>query len=212
MSLVRAHLGIGANLGDAPATLAWAIGRLDTVPGARVRGVSRLYRTLPVGVEDQPEFHNAAVTIDVRAGDDAAEAALGLLAQLKELEREAGRRRGRRWGPRQLDLDLLVFGRHTIHVPRSEAARSGTPGRSGVQWLDVPHPAAIERAFVLAPLADLVPHLSPPGWGVSVSRALRARLVEEGLDAVRPVGAWDTARGTWHGEGGDRRLRSPSLP
>jgi 2-amino-4-hydroxy-6-hydroxymethyldihydropteridine diphosphokinase len=197
VSHVRAYVGMGANLGDARQTLAWAVRRLASEPGIRVRGVSRLYVTRPVGVEDQPDFHNAVVALEVRVGRDAAAAALGLLGRLKVLEREAGRREGRRWGPRELDLDLLVFGRQRIRVPRTEASRSADPGRAGVQWLDVPHVAAIERAFVLAPLADLAPGLVPPGWGVSVAAALRRRLVAEGSGAVRPVAAWDAARADW---------------
>lgn len=197
MSIVRAYLGLGANLGDAPAMLAWAVGRLAELPGVRVRDVSRLYATRPVGVEDQPDFHNAAVALDVHAGPDAATASLALLERLKSLERDAGRRPGRRWGPRQLDLDLLVFGRHVVHVPRTQDARSADPTRIGVQWLDVPHVAAAQRAFVLAPFADLAPGLVPPGWGVSVAGALRRRLAVEGPEAVRVVGAWDAEQRAW---------------
>ncbi|MEZ4596176.1 MAG: 2-amino-4-hydroxy-6-hydroxymethyldihydropteridine diphosphokinase [Chloroflexota bacterium] len=194
VGLVRAYLGLGANLGDAPATLDWAIGQLGRLPGVRVRGVSRMFLTRPVGVEDQPEFHNAAVAIDVRVRGLPAEEAMSLLARLKAIERAAGRRPGRRWGPRELDIDLLVFGRHVIHVPRDAAARSGDPKRTGVQWLDVPHVAAAHRAFALAPLADLAPGLVPPGWGVSVAGALRRRIAIEGSDAVRPVATWDQGR------------------
>lgn len=197
MTLVRAYLGMGANLGDAPGTLAWAVARVAASPLVRLRGVSRLYVTRPVGVADQPPFHNAAMAIDVRVTGAPAAAALGLLELLKSLEHEAGRRTGRRWGPRELDLDLLVFGRHLLHVTRSESARSGDPARVGVQWLDVPHIAAAERAFVLAPLADLAPRLVPPGWRVSVLGALRLRLVTEGPDAVRPVARWDPRRAAW---------------
>src|SRR6186997_1664492 len=88
--LVRAYLGLGANVGDAPATLAWAVRRLASEPGVRVRGVSRLYTTRPVGVADQPNFHNAALALDVRFDADAVTAALALVGRLKALEREAG--------------------------------------------------------------------------------------------------------------------------
>jgi 2-amino-4-hydroxy-6-hydroxymethyldihydropteridine diphosphokinase len=188
---------MGANLGDASETLAWAVRRLASEPGIRVRGVSRLYVTRPVGVEEQPDFHNAAVVLDMRVGRVADADALALLERLKSLEREAGRREGRRWGPRELDLDLLVFGRHRIHVQRTDASRSADPARAGVQWLDVPHAAAAHRAFVLAPLADLAPGLRPPGWGASVASALRRRLVAEGSDAIRPVAAWDAVSADW---------------
>jgi 2-amino-4-hydroxy-6-hydroxymethyldihydropteridine diphosphokinase len=199
MAVVRAYLGLGANLGDAAATLAWAVRRLGSADGQRVRDVSRLYLTRPVGVEDQPVFHNAALALDVRIdpGRAASDEALDLVARLKAVEADAGRAAGQRWGPRELDLDLLVFGRHRIHVPRTEPARSADPARHGVQWLDVPHVSAGERAFVLAPLADLAPRLVPPGWGVSVAAALRRRLDLEGPEAVRPVASWDAATRDW---------------
>lgn len=195
--LERAYLGLGANVGDAPATLAWAVDRLAEAPRLRVRDVSRLYRTRPVGVEDQPPFHNAVVAVDVAAEADPVADAMRLLEDLKALERAAGRRPGRRWGPRELDIDLLLFGDHVIHVPRSEAGRSEDPARVGVQWLDVPHASASERAFVLAPLADLAPDLVPPGWRTSVAATLAERLVAEGPDAVRVVGRWDATRPGW---------------
>jgi 2-amino-4-hydroxy-6-hydroxymethyldihydropteridine diphosphokinase len=197
MAVVRAYLGMGSNLGDAPATLAWALGRLGSMPDLRLRGVSRLYLTRPVGIEDQPDFHNAAVAIDVTAGAPPAAAALALLERLKGLEQAAGRRAGRRWGPRELDLDLLVFGRHRIRVPRTDATRSADPTRTGVQWLEVPHISASQRAFVLAPLNDLAPGLVPPGWGVRVATALRLRRDAEGPDSVRPVATWDPVAARW---------------
>jgi len=130
--VVRSYVGMGANLGDAPATLAWAVDRLGMLPSVRVRAVSRLYATRPVGVEDQPDFHNAAAALEVRVHGDIPSAALAFLERLKELEQQAGRRTGRRWGPRELDLDLLVFGRHVVHVTRTIAARSGDPARHGI--------------------------------------------------------------------------------
>jgi 2-amino-4-hydroxy-6-hydroxymethyldihydropteridine diphosphokinase len=195
--LVRSYVGMGANVGDAPATLAWAVHQLEELAGIRVRQVSRLYATRPVGVEDQPDFRNAVTALEVRVGADVERDALALLERLKALELAAGRRAGRRWGPRELDLDLLVFGRHVIHVPRTTAGRSVDPARPGTQWLDVPHVQARERAFVLAPLADLAPGLVPPGWGTSVASALRRRLAVEGPGAVRVVGGWDGSRGVW---------------
>ncbi len=197
MPVVRCYIGMGANLGDARATLAWAVRQLDVSPGVHVRGVSRLYATRPVGVEDQPEFHNAVAATDVTTGSDVAGDALRLLERLKDLELQAGRRTGRRWGPRELDLDLLVFGRHLIHVRRTSAGRSADPNRTGIQWLDVPHVEAAQRAFVLAPLADLAPGLVPPGWGTTVATALRRRLMVEGPDAVRAVARWDRKRADW---------------
>ena len=194
---VRAYIGLGANLGPARATLALAVRALAALPGVRLRGVSRLFLSTPVGVAAQPDFHNAVVALEVPRGPSAETGALALVVALKGLERALGRRPGRRWGPRAIDLDLLVFGRHRVHVPRATAARSSDPARSGVQWLDVPHAAARERVFVLAPLADLAPRLVPPGWPTTVARALAERAAVEGPLAARAIASWDPATLEW---------------
>jgi len=190
---VRAYIGLGANVGDARRTLAEAVPALATLPGARLRGVSRLYRTKPVGVIDQPDFLNAAVALDVPAGRDPASGATELLVQLKRLERGFGRRRRRRWGPRELDLDLLVFGRAKLAIERPPEglpiSADIDPG-AAARLLEVPHPSMAERLFVLAPLADLASGLVPPGWHVTVGTAARGRAAIEGARAVRPVGTW----------------------
>jgi 2-amino-4-hydroxy-6-hydroxymethyldihydropteridine diphosphokinase len=177
-------------VGDAPGTLARAVRTLAALPGVRLRGVSGLYVTRPVGVTDQPHFHNAAVALDVPAGPDPATGALALVIAMKNIERAFGRQERERWGPRELDLDLLVFGRSLIRVERPDAAQSADPSKAGVQWLEVPHASAPERLFVLAPLADLAPHLVPPGWSETVESARRRREATEGADAVRPVAGW----------------------
>lgn len=197
MRRVRAYVGLGGNVGDAPAALAAGVAALAALPGVRLHAVSGLYLTRPVGPLEQPHFHNAVVALDVPAGPDPPTGALALLAALKALERAFGRRSGPRWGPRPLDLDLLVFGRHRIATPRPEETRSQDPARAGGQWLVVPHPAASERLFVLAPLAELAPGLVPPGWSGSVARAARGALVREGADAVRRVGRWSKTEGSW---------------
>jgi 2-amino-4-hydroxy-6-hydroxymethyldihydropteridine diphosphokinase len=196
---VRAYIGLGANVGDPYATLADAVHSLAALPGSRLRGVSRLYATKPVGVTDQPDFRNAVVAIEVPGGPDPETAAIGLLTRLKELERSAGRRVRGRWGPRELDLDLLVFGRARVRVERPPEARSidATSDAAAARWLVVPHPAARERLFVLAPLADLAPRLVPPGWPETVDRARKRQLAIEGPDAVTKVGDWDAAAGAW---------------
>jgi 2-amino-4-hydroxy-6-hydroxymethyldihydropteridine diphosphokinase len=201
---VRAYVGLGANVGDPAATLASAVHALGATPGARLRGVSRLYATAPVGVPDQPEFRNAVVALSVRRGGDAAPAALGLLVELKRLERAFGRQVRGRWGPRELDLDLLVFGRALLRLERPPSGVSVDPVKAvspGGRLLEVPHPEARERLFVLAPLADLAPGLVPPGWGETVERARRRRLAIEGEAAVRVVGSWDVTAGTWRPAG-----------
>ena len=193
---VRAYVGLGANVGDAGATLAAAVQALAALPGTRLSGVSRLYATEPVGVADQPEFRNAAVALDVPGGADPAAGAIALLVALKSIERAFGRQDRERWGPRELDLDLLVFGRHRIAVDRPPEGLSMDRG-GAPQLLVVPHPEAGERLFVLAPLADLAPGLVPPGWPETVATARRRRQRIEGPHAVRPVGRWDAARGGW---------------
>jgi 2-amino-4-hydroxy-6-hydroxymethyldihydropteridine diphosphokinase len=197
---VRAYIGLGANVGDPTATLAWAVAAVAALPGVRLRAVSRLYVTEPVGVTDQPEFRNAVIAVEVPAGDDPTHGALALLASLKELERASGRQVRERWGPRELDLDLLIFGKARIAIERPPSARSndadGDPAKAS-KLLVVPHQEARERLFVLAPLADVAPRLVPPGWGETVDSARRRQERIEGPDAVRPVGRWDDTIGRW---------------
>ena len=197
MRRVRAYIGLGANLGDARALLVAAVRALGALPGVHLVGVSPLYVTRPVGVLDQPDFHNAVVALDVPAGPDPTTGALALLIALKGVERAFGRVERARWGPREVDLDLLVFGRHTIHVERPDAARSIDPAKSGVQWLDVPHASAADRLFVLAPLADLAPGLRPPGWRATVATLRDRRAAIEGPEAIRVAGAWRGPEAGW---------------
>jgi 2-amino-4-hydroxy-6-hydroxymethyldihydropteridine diphosphokinase len=194
---VRAYIGLGANVGAARRTLVAAVHALAALPGAHIRGVSRLYRTKPVGVTDQPDFLNAVVAVDVPAGPDAATGATALLVALKNLERSFGRRHRGRWGPRELDLDLLVFGRARLAierppdgVPLSAAIHPGAANR----LLEVPHPGMRERLFVLAPLADLAAGLVPPGWHETVRTTRVRREREDGHDAVASIGRWHMDR------------------
>lgn len=186
MHRVRAYIGLGANVGDPRTNLERATTALAALPGVRLQAVSPLYRTRPVGVADQPDFYNAAVALDVPRGPDPETGALALLAALKSLERSLGRRQREHWGPREIDLDLLVFGRHRIGVSRPDG-----------RWLEVPHPHARERLFVLAPLADLAPGLRPPGWHQTVESARRRQSGIEGRDAVRFAGDWLPGREQW---------------
>jgi 2-amino-4-hydroxy-6-hydroxymethyldihydropteridine diphosphokinase len=202
---VRAYIGLGANVGDAKETLTAAVAALAALPDARLRGVSRLYRTKPVGVADQPHFLNAVVALDVPAGLDPEVGAIALLVALKGIERSFGRQQRGRWGPRELDLDLLVFGRERIAVERPPEGRPATASidpAAATRLLEVPHPAMRERLFVLAPLADLAVHVVPPGWHETVGTARRRRVDIEGRDAVVPVGAWSDAERTWIGPSG----------
>jgi len=193
---VRAYIGLGANLGDAATTIAHGIRALAVLPGVRPRAVSRLYVTIPVGVVDQPPFRNAAVALDVPAGPDQATGATALLIALKQLERAFGRQERERWGPRELDLDLLVFGRARLAIDRPPAGLSLDRGKAD-RLLVVPHPEAAERLFVLAPLADIAAGLVPPGWRETVASAARRRRATAPPNAVRPIATWDADRAAW---------------
>ena len=142
---VIAYVGLGANLGDAAATVLAAVQRLATLPDSQWQGVSRLYRTPAWGVEAQPDFINAVAAVRTSLP------ALALLEQLLHIEREFGRDRSReqRWGPRTLDLDLLLYGDRVLDVP----------------GLQLPHPRLHERAFALVPLLDLDADAWIPGRG-----------------------------------------------
>ena len=136
--MTRAYVGVGANLGDRRATIEAAVAAL---PG--VVAVSELRETAPVGVVDQPAFLNGAVALETELSPR------DLLETLLEVERSLGRERGERWGPRTIDLDLLLYGGETL----DEAG------------LTVPHPRLHERRFALEPLAELDPGLVVPGRG-----------------------------------------------
>ena len=141
--MTRAYVGLGANLGSREETLREAIVILDRAPGVDVLAVSELRETEPVGPIEQPSFLNGAVELETTLS------ARGLLDLLLDAERALGRIRGERWGPRVVDLDLLVFGDETIDEP----------------GLEVPHPRLAERTFALEPLAELSPELVIPGHG-----------------------------------------------
>ncbi|HEX7590430.1 MAG TPA: 2-amino-4-hydroxy-6-hydroxymethyldihydropteridine diphosphokinase [Candidatus Limnocylindrales bacterium] len=196
MKTVRAYIGLGANVGDAPATLTAAVHALAALPGATLAGVSRLYMTTPVEVTDQPDFHNAVVALDVPAGPGPNTGPIALLLALKMIERAFGRQDRFRYGPRELDLDVLIFGDEYMAVERPEAGLSPDPAKA-TRLLEVPHPEARHRLFVLAPLADLAPDLVPPGWPESVEQARGRQESIEGASAVRAVAGWDSGAGRW---------------
>jgi 2-amino-4-hydroxy-6-hydroxymethyldihydropteridine diphosphokinase len=197
---VRAFIGLGSNVGDSRRTLTEAVAALGALPGARLRGVSRLYRTTPVGVTDQPDFLNAVAALDLPGGADPPADATALLVALKDIERSFGRRERRRWGPREVDLDLLLFGWHRISVERPPGAAPGsaeTDPAAAARLLEVPHPSMRERLFVLAPLADLAPDRVPPGWGETVGAARARRAEAEGPNAVAVVATWSDPDRAW---------------
>ena len=133
-----AYVGLGSNLGDREATIRRAIAAL---PG--VVAVSELRETDPVGVTEQPAFVNGAVALETELSPRE------LLDSLLAVERDLGRERRERWGPRTIDLDLLLYGGEMVAEP----------------GLTVPHPSLHERRFVLEPLAELDPQLVVPGHG-----------------------------------------------
>lgn len=145
-----AYVGLGANLGDAEATLDAAVAAIGALDGVEVTGVSALRVTDPVGLADQPPFLNAAVRVETALGPGE------LLRALLAIERRLGRvREGPRFGPRTIDLDLLLHGAAVVREP----------------GLEVPHPRLHERRFALEPLLDLDPELCVPGRGAAVELA-----------------------------------------
>lgn len=150
---VIAFIGIGSNLGDPAARCRDAIRRLGEVPGIRLLRTSSLYRSEPVGPPDQPWFINAVSEIRTVLRP------LDLLAALQGIEHEMGRIGGARWGPRVIDLDLLLYGQEVV-------AEAG---------LVIPHPEMHRRRFVLEPLCELASYGIHPAFGVS-ARGLLDRL------------------------------------
>lgn len=137
-----AYVGLGSNLEDPKSQVERAFIALAELPDTRFVLKSSLYRSAPMGPQDQPDFINAAAGLLTRLSPE------DLLAELQRIEREQGRQRtGQRWGPRTLDLDLLGFG------PETRATAE----------LTLPHPRITERNFVLLPLAEIAPELSLPG-------------------------------------------------
>jgi 2-amino-4-hydroxy-6-hydroxymethyldihydropteridine diphosphokinase len=141
--LVAAYIGLGSNLEDPRAQLTRAFEELAQIPRSRLVARSPLYRSAPMGPQDQPDYCNAVARLDTEL--DAA----ALLDALQTIEQAHHRQRTRRWGPRTLDLDLLLYGDAVIADER----------------LQVPHPHMAERAFVLYPLADIAADVLIPGKG-----------------------------------------------
>jgi 2-amino-4-hydroxy-6-hydroxymethyldihydropteridine diphosphokinase len=139
-----AYVGLGSNLGDREATIRRAVELLEAAAGLEVVAVSSFRETDPVGYEDQPRFLNGAAALRTELAPRA------LLEQLQDVERQLGRdRSGPRFGPRTIDLDLLLYGDATVDEP----------------GLQVPHPRLAVRRFVLEPLAELDEGLEVPGRG-----------------------------------------------
>ena len=139
----RAFIALGSNLQDPATQVRRALKQLPQLPGTRVTRQSSLYRTAPVGYDNQPDFINAAAEITTTL------APLALLRALLQLEASFGRERPFPNAPRVLDLDLLLYDEQVMHTPE----------------LTLPHPRLHERGFVLVPLAEIAPDLEIPGKG-----------------------------------------------
>ncbi|MDF1630449.1 MAG: 2-amino-4-hydroxy-6-hydroxymethyldihydropteridine diphosphokinase [Alcanivoracaceae bacterium] len=151
--MTDAFIGLGSNLGDSVALLSEARIAIDQLAGCCIVAASSLYRSAPVGPQDQPDYFNAVLLIDTSMSAPA------LLAALQHLEQQAGRVRVRHWGERTLDLDILLYGGQVINQTN----------------LQIPHPRLTERAFVLKPLLEISSHLTlPDGQSLAASCAATA--------------------------------------
>ena len=156
-----AYIGLGANLGEPKRQIHWAIEQLATIALSRVVAVSKLYRSAPMGPQDQPAYINAVAALQTSLSP------LALLDQLQAIENAAGRVRGiERWGPRTLDLDIIMYGSIQLSEER----------------LTLPHYGAKDRNFVLLPLYEIAPELQFPD-GESVAE----RLQQIGTDGIKPL-------------------------
>jgi len=138
--MTETFIGLGSNLGDSVDYLLFARQQLGALSDSQLVAASRLYRSAPVGPQDQPDFYNAVIQLNT------ALTPVALLDALQDIEQQAGRVRQRHWGERTLDLDILLYGNDTLNLPR----------------LQVPHPQLHQRAFVLRPLSDINPQLMLP--------------------------------------------------
>ena len=138
--MASVFLSLGSNLGDREANIREALDWLARRPGIALKRVSSFYETAPIGFADQPDFINAAALIETDL-DPAA-----LLHTVVAIESDMGRVRNFQWGPRVMDIDILLCDRAVINTPE----------------LTIPHPRMMERAFVMAPLAEIAPDLELP--------------------------------------------------
>lgn len=161
---MKVYLGIGSNTGDRFGNLREAVQRLDNTPGICVRRISHVYETYPVGGPEQPDYFNAVIEVETALkAKEILECCLGI-------EKEMGRVRKERCGPRNIDIDIELYGDHVLKTDD----------------LTVPHPLMHKRAFVLKPLADIAPGRVHPVLGLSVKEML-AKVVESGVRKVENV-------------------------
>ncbi len=159
------YLGLGGNIGDPRRAMQMVLAALDARRDTEVLAVSSLYRTPPWGKLDQPDFLNAVAMVRTSLDPHA------LLEQCLTIERALKRIRAERWGPRPIDVDILFYGDRTV----DDAG------------LTIPHPRMAERAFVLAPLAEIAPEREIDGKS---ARALLETLDQSGMERITPDGMW----------------------
>jgi len=143
MTEVLAYIGLGSNLNNPESQLKTAIEALAGLPQTRLQASSSLYRSAPMGPQDQPDYLNAVVQLNTGLEPET------LLDKLQGIEQAQGRVRAQHWGPRTLDLDILLYGEGVVTTER----------------LKIPHPGIAERSFVLYPLAEINGQLEIPGLG-----------------------------------------------
>jgi 2-amino-4-hydroxy-6-hydroxymethyldihydropteridine diphosphokinase len=171
--MAKVWIGLGSNVGDRLGHLRRGLGHIERLPGTALLSVSSVYECEPVGKTDQPWFLNAAAAIETSLKPH------DLLREVLRIERLCGRERLERWGPRTLDIDILVYD------DRVECSAG----------LIIPHPRIRERAFVLLPLAEIAPDLVVPGGTDTVSElALRADATGSGVSRVGGPPAPDGGR------------------
>ena len=151
---VTAYLGLGSNLGDRQAALTEALALLDATPGLRLVSCSSVYETEPWGVTDQPPFLNLA------AGFETTLSPTDLLAVCQQVEQTVGRTETYRWGPRQIDVDIILYGDMVVNSAEPD--------------LQIPHARLRERAFVIVPLAEIAANLPVPPTDATVRQLLAA--------------------------------------
>jgi len=160
--MIEAFIGLGSNLGDRLLNMETAVGLLSLEPGFSLRRLSLAYESEPVG-PPQPRYLNAVAQVGTLLSPRST------LQRLQAIEEQMGRIRRERWGSREIDLDLLLFGTRVVEET----------------GLRVPHPLLETRAFVLVPLAEIAPGLPVPGTSMTAGE-LRDRLPRDQLEAVRP--------------------------